>query len=265
MLNVSCVVDTSRLNAQVAEGIRFSRRSPAQNVNSAALAVVNRAIDLTPFVPVQRIDTELGTAVVLQRKSRGSGFRTAKRTQVLMGGKRGDIVTTVPLTVLIVRARQRPDSNYNRRTNRRYLLPSTAFRGPGGRAAMAAYINRMIKSRHSSTKFLIAGWVAARAGLRARAYSGEPIIDVESSVSVETDKGRSMPAREGGFTTMCVIENLIGLGQSVNAQNYNRALLEHGTRPLQRAIDEVAEDKMRHIWEKQLAGDLLPRWEAAGR
>lgn len=261
-------VDANPLNAVIQEHIRLSSRLPEIVVTSAAYHVVKRAIELTPFVPVSRIDEELNVVVAVKigRSGQPLSPRYSKNVMKLGGVPSGwGMAKQVPLTVLIIMARTRHDSNYNRRTNWRWELPSHFFQGMSRgqyAATMRAMENRMINARHSSIKFLIAGWVAVRNQLRSLIYGGPP--DLEGAGQAEDkDFGRALFTKQPGICYV-TIENLIGMAAGSsgdNSANYNQALFEHGLVPLQRAIDEEAESQAVAVARKYELEKIAPLWK----
>ncbi len=252
----------SKLNEALQYAQKWSTRSPARSVNSCAVAVQNRTIQLTPFVSIERIDTELATQVYYAKTKTGRES-TAKRNRRFSGGISAiQRVQNIPLAVLIIQARAASNSNYNIKTNFRYAGPSP-FKGVSrseGAQLMKAAMHRMIATRHSSSKFLISGWVESRRQMRRAVFGEPPTFDADTGQLIEHDLGRSIPARENTLVAVCVIENLVGLGDSKNARNYNNALIEHGTGPLQQAIDEEAAQKFDYIANKLFALELAPNW-----
>jgi hypothetical protein len=180
----------------------------------------------------------------------------------------GDNVQDVPLSVLIIIAQARYGSNYNERTGYRFARGANPFAGvsrEAGLAMMRAAENRLINARHSSTGFIRLGWVAVKKILRSKFYGGAPPLDDYSGDDAPEPFGIAY-----SDTTLhgasCTIENLIGMvpgTKGYNAPNYNRAMLEKGTGPLQQAIDEVAFEKMNYVFQKEAA--LLERQVAALR
>ena len=265
---VSGKVDASSLNLALDQAQEFSSRTPQLCVDSAAYAVAARAFELTPAVSVAKIDSDLGTIVTVKVGKRGQPLSAKSSKNVMKrGGKMGDVVQDVPLSVLIIIAQARYGSKYNESTGYRFARGSNPFAGVSraeGLSAMRGAENRLINARHSSTGFLRLGWVAVKKMLRSKFYGGSPPVD-------DMFDGDDAPAAFGtaysntsGHEANCTIENLIGTvpgTQGYNAPNYNRALLEKGTAPLQQAIDEVALEKMQHVFKKEMA--LLERRVAA--
>jgi hypothetical protein len=271
-------VDQSRLNAFVAAALKFSTRTPERVVNSTLYHVAKKTLEYTPAVSQAQIDTELGTAVVLQAKKRGSGFKRAKRGELLSSGRtvsmsRGQKSFNVPLAAAIIQASViRPDvaastptaKRYNQRTNFRWARLASPFRGVSravGRSLMRAKVSRLIKTRHSSTHFLKAGWIAVLKEARSKLYGGAPPLDTPTES--KADFGRFTPAR-AGIKVFGVIANLIGLAGSRNSQNYNRALHLHSGPALQRAVNEQAESMARHYADRIYKAELLPIARANG-
>jgi hypothetical protein len=264
METIWATVDASRLNAILAEHIKVSTRSAPQVVASAAYHVVKRTIELTPFVPVSRIDEELAVSVAVKISASGKALSARNSKNLLKrGGTTGvGLAKYVPLTVLIIRASQRPGSRYNMLTNNRWQRPADLFKGmsrEGMAATMRAIENRMINARHSSIKFLIAGWAAVRRQLLGSVYGGAPEMSGIEGLG-EKEFGRVI-IHGGTAGASVTIENLIGtVGGDMgdNSANYNQALFEHGLGPLQQAIDEEAEKQIAVTWGRVEAEKIAP-------
>jgi hypothetical protein len=263
-MNLTATVDVSSLNDALNEAQRWSSRTREKCVMTAAVAVCERAYELTPAVTVAKIDTDLGTIVTVKVGKRGKPL-SAKYSKNVMksGGKMGREVESVPLSVLIIAAQAKPGSGYNVSTGNRFARGANPFAGVSraeGRAAMKAAENRLINARHSAIGFIRLGFAAARKMLRSLAYGGGPALDGE-----EAGEAFGRAWQEGSPNgTIVTIENLIGMvdgKKGSNAPNYNRAMLEKATPALQQAVDEVAADKIAHVLENELK-DFQPKWDS---
>ena len=258
-------VDTRRLT----EAIRWRRdalksRSMREIVCTAALEVAIGARANMPYVEQSTIDSELGVFVTPPMNKRGSRAIYTRKNRIY-GSMRQNLTqkpwlhTNAPLAALIVNAQVNYQSVYNARTNRRYYRAASPFKGKSpiaGRAAMSAAINRMIRSRHSSTHFLQSAWVDAIRALaphsvnRGRARLAGP---GGGNPGTWHNPHGSAIITENNASVSVFIENAIGL-EGPNAQNFNAALWLHGSAGLQAAIDAEAASMTRHILE-QLAKD----------
>lgn len=246
-----CTVDISGLQAAIKERVKYPGRTEAEVVNNAAFWVAYNTREAMPFSPIGRIDAELGVAVNLTKIKSGKRFSRNKKKFTFTAGKSGDIVTSVPLAALIINARANPNSNYNKITNSRYAGPSP-FKGlsrSAGAAAMAGAISRMIKSRHSSIKFLRLGWAMALQALW-RFKGGIPAKRDFSTKGDYSQFGQVIIAQEGGTKVMAMISNDIGVEGSVNAPNYNAAMLRYGVPALQAAINREERQMLAYMIEK---------------
>lgn len=263
-------VDASGLNLALDKAQEFSGRTPQLCVDSAGYAVAARAYELTPAVTVAKIDSDLGTVVTVMVGKRGKPL-SAKYSKNLMksGGRMGDIVQDVPLSVLIIMAQARYGSNYNESTGYRFARSKNPWAGvsrAAGRLAMMGAENRLINTRHSSTGFLRLGWLAVKKMLRSKFYGGPPPTEGADPDDEAPDPFGTAVSATLAHGASCTIENLVGMvpgRKGYNAPNYNRALLEKGTGPLQQAIDEVAFEKMDYVFQKEMA--LLERQVATIR
>lgn len=261
---LSAIWDQSKLSAAIKQRLQFPGRTEAQIVNTAAFWIAVNAKRLTPLVPVARVDAELGTIVTPRLNSRTGQPLSQKnsRNRILSGGRMGDERKTVTLAKLIVLARANKagrnrgqgnstTSNYNVRTNNRFAIPASRL------SEMNSLIHRMISARHSATHFLKSGWVRAVKTLRPFAVTkfrrgeGPPLEDARTDHGGQP-RGEGIPATEGSWRVSATIENATGMAGTVNAANYNQALMEHGAPALQQAIDIEARLVLDYC-EKQLA------------
>lgn len=241
---VSFTWDQSRLNAAIRERVKLPGRTEAQIVNTAAYWVAVNAKNEMPFTTIARIDAELGVFIQpskkrYSRKNRvlGSSVNFMRRTS------KTAIHPDVPLAALIINAQVNYQSVYNANTARRYYRTASPFKGvsrAAGRAAMRAAVNKLIRARHSSTKFLMSGWIGAIRALRPlsvqkfRFGQPPPMDDARSAGPV--DRSIAVPATEGAWNVTATIGNATGLS-GVNAASHNRALLQYGAPALQRSLD----------------------------
>lgn len=123
------------------------------------------------------------------------------------------------------------------------------------REQMRAAISRMIAARHSATHFLKSGWVRAVKTLRpfavqkTRRSAGPPLEDVSFDHG-GMPRGEAVPASAGSWQVTAMIENATGMAGTVNAVNYNQALVTHGAPALQQAIEQEARLMLDYAREK---------------
>lgn len=282
VLTVTCKIDTKRLNAGIALALRYTKRTPAQAVNTAACEIAITAKNTMPFVTAQRIDAELGAVGVPRLGSKGqplqqftkSGKSVAKNKTyhgTMMG--RYEATKNIPLTVLIMIARSNPESNYNLTTGGRYALarnPMAGFSRALGLFKMRTLIDNMIKARHRSGHFLMAGWIPAVRALlplsvnkwrRGSSAAGPPLEGQQDFYGA--DLGDALPALEGSTMALCIITNNLGY-EGKNSFNFNKALWEHGALPLQRAVDDEGVKQMQYFLDKsgeELVVDMNAAWK----
>jgi hypothetical protein len=259
-LAIRATVDVSGLNNGLKLAMAWSQRTPAEAVNRAALVVAIGAKNRLPFVPIQKIDTELNVITT-------PVIRIGKRLKPLKKqGKRfsGGLGTStahpeVPLAVLIVQARSNPDARYNQLTNQRYALAGSPFKGVDrqtGRMLMKAAVSKMIARRHSSIAFLKAGWIPAVRKLlsvttnKFRRSSNGPAMD--GTRFYGGDLGAAKPATSNLYA-VAVIENDIGY-RGLNAASFNKALQLYGGPALQAALDDEGMKQLLYYIEK--SGDV---------
>lgn len=253
-MDLTCKIDSSGINRGIVFALLFTKRTPAQLVNTSGCEAAIVAKNTMPFTTIQRIDTELNLAVPLIGKKRGVGFRKGKKFQ-RENREVGDIAgTNVPLAVLIIQARANPGSKYNLSTNNRYALSASPFKGVSraqGQALMRAAVTRMINSRHSSIKFLMNGWTPAVMDLlplsvnryRRGSSTGPPLEGKKNYYG--SDLGGASPAQEGNPVAICVIMNNIGY-EGKNAASFDHALQLYGAPWLQAALDGEGQKNMQY-------------------
>lgn len=282
MIAPIATMDMSKMNRALDLAQEFSSRrgAPEKLLHTTAYFVVQKTIDLMDprATTVQRIDTELGTAVLLQPKARGKGFKTAKRGQIYTAHATATTAKgrSVPLAALIInarvmgarsdQARQPGMSNYNRRTNMRWARLYSPFKGvsrAAGASAMREAVSRMIKRRHSSIKFLLQGFVEIKRSLRSKVWGGAPATDPV----VATGKNEFGEVRAGnsGHSYYVEIANLLGTRPGKHGDNsasINEALHRHAGPLFQQAINEEAEAKIAIYFQRMHDQDIAPKWNS---
>lgn len=275
-MNVHVTIDTSRLSDGLAAAAKYTKRTLPQVVNTAAYWIAVNAKNSMPYVEVKKIDIELGTIVTAVIGKRGQPLsKKYAKNRRLSGGKMGDIVKDVPLAALIIAASAKPGSRYNSLTNSRWAIGKNPFKGvsrAAGAATMRSLIHRMINRRHSSSKFLLSGWIPAIQKLLPYSMqkfmrgSGNPLTGVKeflggAGVNGHSEFGSATPAVDG-FTVMAVIENNIG-AMGKNAENYNQALIRYGAPVLQSAVDREGDQQMKYAlgkMEKEMKTEVDKYW-----
>lgn len=247
-VNMTAALDTSVLRQAIPEIVAFGRRTMVEQcVTSAAIIVLNAQKD-TPFVAVSTIDSELDVEVTAVTKL-GKPSRAKKpkyhKVSVAQGAR-------VPLAVLIVMARTNLGSEYSKKTGNRWPLslsdlPTGKGSGPARQAIIAQWISRMTLSRHSSTHFLQHGWAApARALLsnpnfKGWASRGLRQTNKNSANRLDNSAMGSAIIDLAGDACVVMAENAVGeQSNEVLDAKRRQALIEHGSAPLQRAIDAEA-------------------------
>lgn len=250
--------DTRELDRAVKLRLQFPGRTEAEIVNTAAFWIAANAKQRTPFVPQARIDTSLNVIVDVKVGPRGG---KSKRYSSAPGGDSKTPGKSLGYMIVLARAnltkrgRQSGQSEYNRRTNNRFALSKSDLEG--GNRTIRGYVERMIKARHSATSFLKSGWVRAVKALRPFAVNkfrrgSAPPMEGAREDHGGMPRGDAIPAVEGAWHVTAMIENATGMAGSVNAANYNQALIQHGAPALQEAID-IESTLMLEYAEKKLA------------
>lgn len=234
-----------------------------------AQRIVSKTIEYTPFVSVATIDTELDIAYAPGKTPGGKLSRQASKARLLPGKAPNKYRHDEPLAYLIQLARMKAGSNYNNITNNRWRLPGgfEMLRGLDSvsrTTVLQGLAERMTKARHSSTHFLVSGWVSAAKklynllGSYLRGDDGAPPLEdgfSDKSVSPKPNMSE-LKFSSGRDSAEVVVSNMIGMVDAhvngSNADNYNKALSMHGIGPLQRAIDEVARQMAEHYQAKDM-------------
>jgi hypothetical protein len=270
MLLVKGTVDTRQFDRAMALAFRWSARAPEKIVSDTARGVSFKAMAYTPAVPLERIDEELD--VILQAKvgARGKPLSTryAKNRSYVARrpGVTAEPFAGVPLAWLIIGARAKQTSEYNISTSWRWMIGGGVHPFKGHKVSefagiMRDLVSRMVKGRHSSTHFLQAGWGAVTKQLRALRY-GRP--ESESPIPYGVDNNSQLGSLSyggSGGEFWVKLENRIGMsgpGDALNEKR-NRALLDYGTQPLQRAVDEQAREMEARYLPRELA-EIEAEW-----
>ena len=265
-MNVSVKIDTSGLARGIFAASKYSTRTMPQLVNTAAYWVAINAKNSMPFVQPGVIDAQLA---VIESPEIGKRGKPLKRRKVFSAGisplqDRKDVA----MAVLIVSARANPASRYNLLTNQLYALGKNPFKGvsrAAGAAAMRALVDKMIKSRHRSPKFLLTGWIPA-IRIMAR-FAVQKFMRGGASPSdgarqyYGADLGTAQVAGEG-WACAAAIENDVGM-EGKNAANFNSALMKYGAGPLQAAVDQEGERQLAYAmrkYEEELAKVTNGHW-----
>lgn len=263
---VKCTLDTANLNRGLAilqNG--YTRRTPAEAVNSAAYVVAVFTLANMPAVAQSTIDTQLQV--------------TTTPIVATSGVKKGstNITGNVDRTraMMIVVSRMHPNSAYSRETGNYWPVNRPDMTGvPKGLRGIAFWnyveqvAERMVRARHSSTAFLKSCWIPAirtlepmlAPSLKARvaAYRSE-IANARPGGSARTvpDAGWAKPARAGSTLAMAEIANAAGVGgrNAVLDEKHNEALWAVTPPILQRQIDNEARRVMELVSQQQLKLD----------
>lgn len=248
-MTVTADIDVSGFNKGFAFAKEYTKRTVSEVMNTSAYWVAVNFKQVLPFVTPQTIDSQLKVIKQDVIGKRGKVLKNKKKYVQFTGGG-------VPVAALIIAARANPSSRYNQLTNSRYKLPKNPFKGVSratGQAAMAALIDYMIKKRHSSGKFLIAGIIPAIRTLyplsKQKFIKGGFSPRSDFNAARGQQKGFAIPAREGETNVTATIESDIGM-TGRNAESHNRALLTIGTPLLQRAADNEGAKNMQYALDK---------------
>lgn len=245
------VINLDLLKKAVVMRVRVGDRTLPQIVNSSAFWVSSYCKSHMHYTPQALIDAELLVEKEPRIGKRGKPIKSKPNYKGAAGTSRN--YADVPLSVLIIQARSDPESNYNERTNSRYALAHSPFYGvsrEAGRLAMKAMESRMIKGRHSSTKFLLSGWAPAVKALRPYAWRGANYPPLTFTAGLEfQDLGGFKIATDS--SPNATISNRVGM-EGVQGEKFNKAMNEYGLPVLVEAI-RIEQTKMIARAEKMLA------------
>ena len=249
-------IDSTGLNRGIVKASKYSKRTLPQIVNTSAYWIARNAQKAMPFVTAQKVDTELGTIVTP---------KIGKSGKVLSTKSARNRTYSSALATLIVLARTNKGSHYNALTKGRYALPSLrGMSASGFQATLAALVHKMIAARHRSGHFLRAGWIPAIKKLMsknvARFNRGGTWVDDNSGGGFR-QLGDATIAQEG-VKCQATIENQVGM-TGIQAESFNRAMLLHGTGPLQKAMDVEGVKQMEYALRKyneELAETVRKFW-----
>lgn len=251
-LAVNVTIDSKNLTAGIAAAWKYSKRTMPEIVNTAGYWISVNALHNTPFVAVERINTELGVIVTPKIGKRGKPLSTKSAKNRVYSSRVGD----VPVAALIVAARANPSSHYNQLTGGRYKLDKNPFKGvsrAAGRAAMAALVHRMIAARRSSVRFIGAGFVKAIHDLKAFAaqkfLKGGPSPSEGDKDYHGADLGEGIPGEVSSLTPIAYVRSYVGT-EGANAGSHNRALLTYAAPALQQATTQEGEYQANYALRK---------------
>jgi hypothetical protein len=259
-MDVTCQVDTTGLTSGINAAQGYTKRTLPQMVNTSGYWIAVNAKNGLPFVTPEKVDSEMATIVTPKIGKRGKILSQKKaKNKTLSGG--------TERAFLIVMARTVPGSNYNILTGNRYALPSLkGMSASGFHATIAFLVDQMLKSRHRSGKFLVAGWIpAVRKMLPYTAQrfirgAGSPLEGARSFFGANL--GGATPAMAGGDYCAATIENDVGM-EGKNAASFNRALMLYGVPALQAAVDREGTKQMEYAlskFEKELKDETDKHW-----
>lgn len=256
------VVDSSSLNRAIAMGLDVTTQEPRNLVLNAGRGIALKTKALTPFVTLERIDTELGVISTPILSTRGK-----RKGLPLKSGRKSIAVPDQSVAMKIVLARLHPGSKYNQSTRQRWALDRATFSPGGGKAGFWAKVKevatRMVSARHSSTHFLQAGWATVYQKLTLFRYNRALVEDLAATAATQPgvyDDLGAVTLSGGGTNVSLVLENMVGM-KGKNSESYNEALQKHGGPALQAGVDaQAAEMQARYL--PRLEAALARKWNA---
>jgi len=265
-------IDTSRFMAALPQLVATGRRALEQQcVTSLGWIMVN-AQKGTPAVSLGRIDAELEVDVnPVTAKGRPSKAKNPKHFSVTPSLWRRH---PTPLGVLIVMARMRPNSDYNKATGNRWAIPSAVLpKGPGTakdrQTIIGNILARMTLTKHSSTHYLQHGFAPCirRAFSSPYFQHSKKYRNPDRAMGDAVNKLNTMDHSDMGlFSVMISGENVRVVGEnnlgeggpsSVLNQSHRAALLKYATGPTQAAVNAEADVAEAEI-ARRMADSLDP-------
>ncbi len=246
-MNVGCKIDMTQITESIRLSSQYSKRTLPQVINTAAYWVAVNAKQDLDYVPITRIDSQLGVTYAQGRTPKGKISRSKKNRVIVLQQN--------SLAEKIIMARMVPSSKYNRLTRNRWAQSVSVLAGKSVQeraSIVSAMAQKMVKRRHSASKFLIAGWIPAIRILLPLSDQKMRLGTGGLETAVGIDKGNASPATEG-LTVTASIENDIGM-KGVNAEDYNKALQIHGAPGLQKAVNEEGNRQMTYALSKMGQG-----------
>jgi hypothetical protein len=269
MIQITCRVDTSMLEAGIDWAQKYTTRTLPQAVNTALYWVAINAREGTPFVTQDRINQDMG--IVVKTRVRGKLLPSSSKltkNRVASSGRTVRIDNKdVPRAAAIVAARANAGSAYNKLTTSRWAMTDNPFKGvsrAAGRAAMAALVRAMLAARRGqSTKYLYAGWLPAISILYPHSVQkfirGGP--SAKRGGKINFDLGAAQPAQPG-VQCAAMIQNSVGM-VSKTGPKANEALVKYASDALQRTIDSEGQKNMDYAlreMEKEMAAMVNKLW-----
>lgn len=264
---LTCKIDATNLNFGIALARVYSKRTPAAAANTAGYFIARQARVDTPAVTMGRIDTELGVLSTPMLATRGkrkglalkSGRKNISVDSAITAG--AGQFSSVPLSWLLISARAKSGSKYNKQTANRFALSVHPLKGKRlsqFATVMAAAVQRMISARHSSTNFFASAWIPVIQTLeqfvaaKYRRFGAAAPSSAEKR-RVPADHGRAIAAREGSLTAFCTIENLIGMSGRFGQLDARRNAALHAVAgpALQSAINKEFDKTMKYVAEQE--------------
>lgn len=277
-MDLTCRLDTTKLNQVQAILLRHSNTAPARSINKTALYVIRKAQELTPVVSQSAIDSDMNvtTSPGITKAGKISTAKDRQHETVAFGNRAPDATNSSAMNTAmrIVLARMHPTSRFSILTGNRWGIPKDAIpsfgRGRsthkefGGSATDSSSLfwawvkqvaERMVKTRHSSTGFLKHSWAAIIYKLIPHAGGGA-LPDI-GELGGGANFGEVKPAVEGRSLAICRCDNTLGIGNAndVLSEKYNKAAHRILEPVLQRAIDIEFKGKMEYASKQEWAKD----------
>lgn len=238
MFKTSATIDRREFDRTLAIYRTYSKRAIATIVNTKAFYIARRATVETPKAKAAAVKSGLAKEVTVKETLLARRVRISKKGKVSYGSW----ITQkhkAPLAALIINAR-------------RGRHGEKGLSGP----MMAEAVAALLAIRLKSVAFLKSGWLPAIKRLEpyAERIGGRAPRQDRTAAVVGQEKGGAKPAKESGWESRAIIENLAG----ENRDNKG-ALLVYGLPALQRAFD-AEEASMREYIERK----MLEATKAAG-
>ena len=266
---ITMTMDTSGLTKVIPELVSFGRRTVAHQCVTSMGMILQDAQNLTPFVATTRMDADLEVDVEgITATGRPSKAKNPKHFKVTPGQWR---THATPLGVLIVMARMRPGSKYNRLTGSRWALPSAILPTGKGSARdrqtiIGNLLSRMTLARHSSGHYLQSGYKFVRDLCvssplfknRYRARTGSANANSMNKLDASALGRLTMTPPDGDRFSITAENNVGQSGNAVLDAKHRLALIQHSGPALQTAINNETAASERELARRIEEG--MPRF-----
>jgi len=274
-VELTASVDASGLARAIPDIVATGRRTLAQQCVTSLAFIMRDAMELTPAASLSRINSDLDATLSPAVNKNGQLSRNKRKQESVVN------LPDMSKADLIVMARMNPQSNFNKITGQRWMIPT-----PGGSSksmiqgfaraygaenafamflrAVRPYAERMVKARRSSANFLKSGYKAAiRKLVEHPDYDGHgrSAVDkaqVNSLNTLTNDMGDAFVIKQGDaiqVTASNDVGEAAGKSNPTLALKHRQAAIDYSLPALWAAVD-AEERSIRSKIEERLARGL---------